>query len=148
MQNPFSQGNEMDQMCGGFKLSRTERFYAFGCCFLSGFVLSFLSTFSLGTGNIGMFATLYSIGNIVSLLATGFLIGFMKQFSKMFDPTRRTAAVVFWGLLILTFVSAFSLKITIITLVVCIGQYVALLWYSLSYIPFARDGVKAMVGFK
>ncbi|CAG8637894.1 11246_t:CDS:2, partial [Paraglomus occultum] len=49
-----------------FKLSRTQRLYAFG--------------------NITGFAVLYTLGNVVSLVSTGFLVGFKKQVKTMFAP--------------------------------------------------------------
>ena len=41
------------------------------------------------------FAFLYSFGNLVSLLATMFLMGPCKQFKNMFDEKRRTASIVY-----------------------------------------------------
>lgn len=45
-------------------------------------------------GNTTLFAILYSIGVIVSLVGTGFLIGFARQLRSMFDPVRLWATVV------------------------------------------------------
>lgn len=72
-------------MCGGFQLTRMQRFYAFGICFGVGTVLSFCSTFLLLTGNQAGFAVLYTIGNIIALIATGFLIGFIAQFKVILN---------------------------------------------------------------
>ncbi len=143
MRNPFAQENEMDSMCGGFQLTRMQRMYAFGFCFGIGFVFSILGTILLFSGQLGAFGVLYTLGNILSLISTGFLIGFVKQFKKMFDETRRIASGVFFVTIILTLVSAFMLKVGILTLIFCVIQYLALIWYSLSYIPFARDFVKS-----
>ena len=144
--NPFSQENEMDKMCGNYQLTRVQRLYAFGTLFAIGFVLSFLSTILLFSGALGAFAILYTLGNVISLVATGFLVGFVKQFTKMFDPNRRIASITFLVTMVLTLISAFVLKIGIITLLLCVVQYLALLWYSLSYIPFARDFIKSTFG--
>lgn len=135
-------------MCGDFQLTRMQRFYGFGICFSVGFLISFISTFLLFGGNMSGFAVLYTIGNIVSLVATGFLTGFLNQFRKMFDATRLTATIAFLTTLILTLVSAFAFQIAVLTLVFCVIQYFALMWYSLSYIPFARDAVKGLVGIR
>ncbi|OAJ44469.1 hypothetical protein BDEG_27694 [Batrachochytrium dendrobatidis JEL423] len=133
-------------MCGDFKLTRTQRFYGFGICFGVGFVISFLSTFALFTGGLGLFALFFTIGNVISLIGTGFLIGFMSQLKKMFDPSRWIATCVFLGSLALTLVFAFAVKIAVLTIICCVFQYLALLWYSISYIPFARDVVKSFFG--
>jgi hypothetical protein len=71
-------------MCGGFQLSRKQRLMGFGVLFVSGFFVSFLSTFLLISLKLTAFAVLYSIGNIMSLMATGFLIGFASQFKVIF----------------------------------------------------------------
>ena len=145
MQNPFAEQNQMDEMCGGFQLTRTQRFYAFGALFVVGFIVSFLSTFSLFSGRVADFAILFTLGNVISLTATGFLIGFTLQFKKMFEPGRRIATAAFLGTMVLTLTFGF-MKIGILALLCCIVQYLALLWYSISYIPFARDAVQKMVG--
>ncbi|ORY46518.1 SFT2-like protein, partial [Rhizoclosmatium globosum] len=89
---------------------------------------------------------LYTFGNIVSLVSTGFLVGFIKQFQKMFDSTRFVAALIFIGSLVATLIVAFTLKSVILTIICCIIQWLALLWYSASYIPFARDMIKSCLG--
>nr|KAJ3414993.1 hypothetical protein HK105_001625 [Polyrhizophydium stewartii] len=130
-------------MCGDFNLTRTQRFMGFGICFGIGFLISFLSTFALFTGNIGLFAFFYTLGNIISLIGTGFLTGFLSQLKKMFDQTRMVATIIFLGSIVLTFIFAFVVGIPLLTLISCIVQYLALMWYSISYIPFARDLVKS-----
>ncbi|KAJ3411809.1 hypothetical protein HDV05_001708 [Chytridiales sp. JEL 0842] len=143
-----------DDMCGGFQLTRTQRFYGFGICFVAGFVTSILkliivyhqSTLLLATGQIAGFAVLYTIGNIISLLSTGFLIGFFKQFKKMFDSTRLAASLIFLVTMVLTLVVALVVKSFILTIICCIVQFLALFWYSASYIPFMRDIIKNCFG--
>ncbi|KAI8617885.1 Got1/Sft2-like family-domain-containing protein [Chytriomyces sp. MP71] len=136
----------LEEMCGGMKLTATQRFYGFGICFGVGFLLSILSTLLLSTGNIGGFAVMYTFGNVVSVLSTGFLIGFLSQLKKMFDPSRLVAALIFIGSMIATLVVAFTLHSFILTLICCIVQWLALFWYSASYIPFARDLIKKCLG--
>ncbi|CAI2167769.1 15_t:CDS:2 [Funneliformis geosporum] len=67
------------------------------------------STLSLFTSNITGFAILYTIGNIISLMSTGFLVGFKKQIKTMFAPVRWFASLIFLGTLVLTLVVAFTL---------------------------------------
>ncbi|KAJ3264001.1 hypothetical protein HDU77_009520 [Chytriomyces hyalinus] len=136
----------LDEMCGGFKLTATQRFYGFGICFGVGFLLSILSTLLLTTGNLTGFAVLYTFGNVTSVVSTGFLIGFASQLKKMFDSSRFAAALIFIGSMVATLVVAFTLKSFILTLICCIVQWLALFWYSASYIPFARDMIKKCVG--
>ncbi|KAH6574998.1 hypothetical protein BASA50_010665 [Batrachochytrium salamandrivorans] len=149
MQLPFpnvtggNSGDDMEKMCGDFNLTRTQRFYGFGICFGVGFLISFFSTFALFSGGLALFALFFTFGNVVSLIGTGFLIGFVSQFKKMFDASRWVATCIFLASLALTLVFAFVVKIAFLTLILCVFQYLALLWYSISYIPFARDVVKS-----
>ena len=68
----------LEEMGFSCNLTRTQRFYGFGICFGVGTLLSLFSLFMLA--NPTGFAVLYSFGNIVALMATGFLIGFAAQF--------------------------------------------------------------------
>ena len=106
------------------KANIQQRFYGFGICFGAGFLISFFSTFLLFSGSISAFAILYSLGNIISLTATGFLVGFLAQLKKMFDKSRVIAALVFLGSLIMTLISAFAFKSGILTLILCIVQVI------------------------
>ncbi|XP_062451711.1 vesicle transport protein SFT2B isoform X2 [Rhea pennata] len=89
-----------------------------------------------------LFAVFYTLGNIASLGSTAFLMGPMKQLKKMFEPTRLIATVVMLLCLLLTLCSAFWWHNAGLALLFCILQFFALAWYSISFIPFARDAVK------
>lgn len=106
------------------------------------------------------FVILYSLGNIVALCryhiskgefslchacSTMFLVGPMNQFKRMFDKVRIVAAIVYLSLIGLTLFFAFR-KRTTLALVCSIFQMLALLWYGLSYIPYARTLVKKCLG--
>ncbi|CAG8606298.1 1858_t:CDS:2 [Ambispora leptoticha] len=84
--------DESSPFDGLFKLSRMERLYAFGICL-----------------NLPGFAILYTLGNIISLLSTGFLVGFKKQAKTMFAPVRWIASTVFFASMVATLVVAFTL---------------------------------------
>ncbi|KAG8748138.1 hypothetical protein FRC10_008871 [Ceratobasidium sp. 414] len=122
-------------------LSRTQRLYGFVGCLAIGFVLSILGTCLLFLGALTSFALLYTIGIIVSLIGTGFLIGFLKQLKVMFKPVRVVATIVFFATIGLVFVGAFVLCIVFVII-----EYLAYTWYCLSYIPYARTAVKNLVG--
>ncbi|XP_070799900.1 vesicle transport protein SFT2B isoform X2 [Pituophis catenifer annectens] len=113
-------------------LSWSTRLKAFIACFIIGFLCSFLGSCLLWVPKKGviLFGVFYTLGNISSLGSTVFLMGPVKQLKRMFEPTRLIATILMlWhnkGL----------------TLLFCILQFFALAWYSISYIPFARDAVK------
>ena len=136
--------NDSDNLGNMFSLSYQNRMYAFIGCLVVGFIISFLSTLCLGVGLIGLFGVLFSIGNLLSLFSTGFLIGFKRQLSGMFAKTRMIATTVYLLCLVMTIVSAVALKSEPLVFLFIILQYLALIWYSLSYIPYARDAVTRM----
>jgi len=127
-------------------LSRTTRLYGFIGCLIGGFVLSLLGTVVLVSGMTLLFAVLYILGTIVSLVGTGFLIGFLKQVKLMFKPIRIIASIVLLASIGLVFVGAFVLRNGILCLIFVFIEYLAYTWYTLSYIPYARAAVSKAVG--
>ena len=121
------------------------RFWGFIICFCLGMVISLLtSILFVAKEASAKFAVLYTVGIIISLLASFFLFGPMRQLKSMFKKTRVVATIMLIGVLIFTLVFAFALydeekgghKIIILILVIL--EYIALFWYTLSYIPFGR----------
>jgi len=129
------------------KLSKTTRLYGFAGCFIAGFVLSLLGTIFLTFGALISFSIFYVLGTVISLIGTGFIIGFFRQLKLMFKPVRVVAAVILIGSIAMVLVGAFVLRIAILCLVLVFVEFLAYTWYTLSYIPYARDAVKKMVGF-
>ncbi|KAF9532341.1 SFT2-domain-containing protein [Crepidotus variabilis] len=128
-------------------LSRTTRLYGFAGCFIAGFVLSLLGTIFLTFGGLIMFAIFYALGTVVSLVGTGFLIGFFNQLKMMFKPIRVVATVILIASIGLVFVGAFVLNNGVLCLIFVFVEFLAYTWYTLSYIPYARTGIKRMIGF-
>jgi len=127
-------------------LTRTQRLYGFVGCLAIGLILSILGSSWLFLGNIGSFAVFHAMGTVISLVGTGFLIGFYSQLKLMFKPVRVVATVVFLASIGLIFVGAFVLRNEILCLVFVIIEYLAYTWYTLSYIPYARTAVLKVIG--
>ncbi|XP_049737272.1 vesicle transport protein SFT2B [Elephas maximus indicus] len=125
-------------------LSWGTRIKGFIACFAVGILCSLLGTLLLWVPKKGLvlFIVFYTFGNIASLGSTIFLMGPMKQLKRMFEPTRLIATVVMLLCLVLTLCSAFWWRNKGLALIFCILQSLAMTWYSLSFIPFARDAVK------
>ncbi|CAF0968619.1 unnamed protein product [Adineta ricciae] len=123
-------------------LSWDTRIKAFGICLLVAVLLGIGSViiYFLG-GNLTGFAVLYTFAVIAGVASTIFLMGPMNQLKKMFDPSRLIATLVFIGSVIMTLVSALALKIGVLVLIFVIIQFLALAWYTISYIPFAREAI-------
>eukprot|EP01122_Echinamoeba_exundans_P009823 TRINITY_DN3538_c0_g2_i1.p3 TRINITY_DN3538_c0_g2~~TRINITY_DN3538_c0_g2_i1.p3 ORF type:complete len:146 (-),score=20.15 TRINITY_DN3538_c0_g2_i1:76-513(-) len=118
-------------------LSWTQRLWGFVICFALGFVCSFIGTFFI-TINLALFAVLYTLGNVFSLASTGFLVGPIRQLKSMFDPTRMITTIVFLAAMALTLTAALWWQNVGLVILFVIIQWLALIWYSLSYIPYAR----------
>jgi hypothetical protein len=85
------------------------------------------------------FAFFYTCGSLFCVGSTGFLVGFQRQMQVMTQSNRAQAAAVYFGCVLLTLVAALVWKSSLISLVAAGAQLVAVLWYALSFIPFARQ---------
>jgi len=123
-----------------------QRLYGFVGCLVIGFILSIVGSILLFVGALWSFAVLFTLGIIVSLAGTGFLVGFVKQLKMMFAPVRVVATIIFLGSIGLVFVGAFVLNNDLLCIIFVVVEYLAFTWYSLSYIPYARTAVKKLFG--
>ncbi|XP_035664509.1 vesicle transport protein SFT2A-like [Branchiostoma floridae] len=131
------------QIADGSTLSWSTRIKGFAICFILGVVFSFLGTFLLFTKNgLTVFAVCYTFGNLLALGSTCFLMGPINQLKRMFKETRIIATIVVLICLALTLCAVFWWNNKGLAILFCILQFLAMTWYSLSYIPFARDAVK------
>lgn len=129
--------------CGGMcTLSWKERLIGFGVCVAIGIACSILGVVFCFFGNYTGFAIWYTLGSLTSLASTLFLRGPLAQLKSMFKGTRIIATVVLIISLALTLMAALWWNNGMLALIFCLVQFVAFAWYSLSYIPFARDAVK------
>ncbi|GFY43786.1 vesicle transport protein SFT2A [Trichonephila inaurata madagascariensis] len=132
----------MHQMVDASTLSWSTRIKGFIICFVLGFVFSILGSacIALPRGMI-LFGIFYSLGNITALCSTMFLMGPLNQLQKMFAPTRVLATIAVLGFLVLTLCAGFWWKKIGLVIIFCILQFLAMTWYSISYIPYARNAV-------
>ncbi|OWY98986.1 Vesicle transport protein [Phytophthora megakarya] len=139
--SPSSNGNYW--LCPS--LSYQERIIGCITCFLLGFLLSLGSTFRLAKlvhGNPAPFAIAYTIGNILSICCTTFFVGPWKQIQTMFHSKRRYSAVVYVVFMFLTLLLCFNHHIhhrLLLVLLSVLVQFMALVWYTLSYVPYGRS---------
>ena len=139
-----------DPCCASFcpKLTYKQRIIGFAICAGFGWILSFVGAIMLlGSGinqdSIRVFILLYVMGNIIALIATGFLISPKAQCIKMWAETRRYATAFYLLMLAVVFVLAI-LKMNIwLILGALFIEICAAIWYSASFIPFGR---KIIVG--
>jgi len=126
-------------------LSWSTRIKGFIACFVAGILISLLGSFFLFFARYSTFAVLYSLGSIVSLASTMFLMGPVNQIKKMCAPTRIIATFVMLLSLFLTLWCVFYWEKKGLAMIFVVIQFLAMTWYSISYIPYARDAVKKML---
>lgn len=69
---------------------------------------------------------------------TFFLSGLRNSLKKMAEPSRLIASIVYFLMIGLTLFAGLSLRSPPIAIFCIIGQYLAMFWYSITYIPYAR----------
>eukprot|EP00164_Ancoracysta_twista_P002596 GFYU01003452.1.p1 GENE.GFYU01003452.1~~GFYU01003452.1.p1 ORF type:complete len:161 (+),score=37.34 GFYU01003452.1:142-624(+) len=131
----------MDDVGDNCSMSRKNRMYGFAICFGCGALCSLLSCLFLPAILIhpGRFAVTYTLGNLLSLGSTAFIIGPMRQLKNMFSKTRLIASIVYLVTMIATLVCAFQGVSPILIIFLILIQLCALAWYVASYIPYARQ---------
>ncbi|KAH9713016.1 Vesicle transport protein [Citrus sinensis] len=91
------------------------------------------------------FGITFTFGNLLSLGSTAFLIGPKRQVTMMLDPARIYATAIYLASMIIALFSALYVHNKLLTLLALILEFGALIWYSLSYIPFARSMVSKIM---
>lgn len=120
-------------------LTWTQRIQGF-CFFMAVALFSTLmSWFALGMGNYWKYSALSVLGSFLSMLSTIVLMGPSAQLAYMFDEYRFTATTLYLGSMFLSFFVAIIFKSVVLCLLCGVLQYTALVWYSLSYVPYGRE---------
>eukprot|EP00164_Ancoracysta_twista_P013183 GFYU01020962.1.p1 GENE.GFYU01020962.1~~GFYU01020962.1.p1 ORF type:complete len:155 (-),score=11.64 GFYU01020962.1:134-598(-) len=138
--NPFGDEDAQNEICPS--LSYEHRLYGFAGCLCLGIFMSILSWISIFQRNFTMFGILFTISNCVTIGSSMFLAGPTSQIKRMFSENRMIATGVYIVAMVLTLVAALVVQSGLLVIVCCIVQYLAMIWYALSYIPFARSMVK------
>eukprot|EP00735_Rhodelphis_limneticus_P001198 TRINITY_DN1176_c0_g1::TRINITY_DN1176_c0_g1_i1::g.17206::m.17206 TRINITY_DN1176_c0_g1::TRINITY_DN1176_c0_g1_i1::g.17206 ORF type:complete len:200 (+),score=25.08,sp/Q8VD57/SFT2B_MOUSE/42.66/3e-28,Got1/PF04178.7/3.8e-30,FtsX/PF02687.16/0.32,FtsX/PF02687.16/2.3e+02,DUF3487/PF11990.3/60,DUF3487/PF11990.3/36 TRINITY_DN1176_c0_g1_i1:68-601(+) len=119
------------------------RLYGFAFCFALGWVMTIVASFQVTKINDdpAPFALCYTLGNLLSLMSTMFLQGPLRQCQNMFHQKRVIATCIYLFTMVGTLAVAFATRNAILTLLMVMIQFIALLWYCLSYIPYGREAV-------
>ena len=128
------------------QLSPKERFLAFIVFNALGYALQLGSTArlfgSISSGEVGAFARVYSLGNVLSLIGVMFLVGFKEHLAQIAQRERRCSSIVFFGsmagclLLPLALRGTAGNALTAACVVVQMGSY---WYYLLSYVPWGQQ---------
>ncbi|KAK9950355.1 hypothetical protein M0R45_005849 [Rubus argutus] len=138
------QDSFMDEFNRNCTLSTKQRFYGFAICLAAGLTCTLLSM--LVFFHPIKFAITFTLGNLLSLGSTAFLIGPKRQVTMMLDPVRIYATAIYLASIIIALFCALYAHNKILTLLAIILEFGALIGkYSLSYIPFARSMVSKIM---
>jgi len=124
--------------CG---LSTKQRVIGFVFCFVLGSIFSMISTMyvPLIALSPSKFAIPYTIGNLLSIGSTGFLVGPWRQIKSMFEPKRIAASGIYLLSMVGTLVFALYFHWGLPTIACVIVQFCSFFWYASSYIPFGQE---------
>ncbi|RGB25819.1 Got1/Sft2-like family-domain-containing protein [Rhizophagus diaphanus] len=120
-----------------FTLTRWQRFVGFGVCMAAGvlcFLIAFL-TLPLLALKPRKFAVTYTMGSVLVLMSFALLHGPIAHLKHIFSRERIPFTVAYLGSMIGTLYSAIGLRSTLLTLLFSIIQVIALIWYTISYLP-------------
>ncbi|KAI4307122.1 hypothetical protein L6164_030341 [Bauhinia variegata] len=134
----FEEGSD-----GFCSLSPMQRIYGFAACLIAGLVCMLLSLIVFAKPI--KFAVLFTFGNLLAVGSTGFLLGPGQQIQMMFDPVRVYATAIYLGCVVIALICALWIHSKVLTIVAIVCEICALIWYSLSYIPFARRMVSELM---
>eukprot|EP01096_Ripella_sp_DP13-Kostka_P016635 TRINITY_DN8166_c0_g1_i1.p1 TRINITY_DN8166_c0_g1~~TRINITY_DN8166_c0_g1_i1.p1 ORF type:complete len:176 (-),score=60.88 TRINITY_DN8166_c0_g1_i1:38-520(-) len=124
-----------------FQMSWTTRMILVGVFMLLGLLCCTIAVYSVFMPRT--FAKWYSMGSVLIMSSTFFLLGPMRQLKTMFDSTRAPSSIVYILSIIGTLYSALILKWIGLTMLCVLIQVGAMIWYALSYIPFAHSMIKS-----
>lgn len=133
-------GNLASSLSEATKVSRATRYTAAATFLGVGLLFGSLSSLFVVVSP-RKFASLYTLSNLCGLAATLFVVGPGKQCARMAEPQRAVASLVYLSSAVLTLVAALELRSLILTLAFALVQFLALIWYVLSYVPYARTMV-------
>ena len=110
-------------------LSRTNRLIGFATCLAMGFFFNFLAV-SVFLVIPRKFAIAFTLGNMMSIGSTMFLMGPWAQIKKMCSPERAPATTVYFVSMFCTLYCALALRSFILTIPCVIIQLCALIYYG------------------
>ncbi|MED6196147.1 hypothetical protein PIB30_044647 [Stylosanthes scabra] len=133
-------GEDSGGLCS---LSPTQRIYGFAACLIAGLACMLLSMIVFAKPI--KFALLFTFGNVLAVGSTAFLLGPAQQLGMMFDTVRVFATTMYVGCVVIALICALWIHSKLLTIIAIIIEIGAHIWYSLSYIPFARRMVSELM---
>jgi len=149
MTEPSVQQDLYDEVNQVLNMPYWQRVLACGLCFAAGAAMLIFSSLLLPLIVLKpeKFALTFTLGNLLCVGSTCFLVGPSAQFEAMFHPVRASAAFVYFGAMVSTLFCALFAKHGkyLLVLTSLLVELVALAWYALSYIPYGRALISTIV---
>ncbi|KAN0019179.1 hypothetical protein ACTFIU_002381 [Dictyostelium citrinum] len=119
-------------------LTYFQRLTGFIICLVIGLIFLGMSTMVLFIPR--QFAKFYSLGSLSIIIGLIILVGVKKQIANIMSSRERLySTILYIGSIFATIYFALSLQSTILTLIFVVIQFITVIWYSLSYIPFGQS---------
>ncbi|CAJ1015990.1 conserved hypothetical protein [Leishmania braziliensis MHOM/BR/75/M2904] len=93
------------------------------------------------------FSFFMTCGNIFCLCSIMFLAGCAQQLRTMFEANRFEAACLYVISVFMTLLSALWLQSRLLCILFAVAQLASILWYALSFIPYARQTLKVALSY-
>ena len=122
-------------------LSMRTRIYAFGICLCFGILLDLLASGALKSAEDGHFLKFtipYTLGTILCISGSFFLMGPKRQFKKAFAPERRITSIILVLSILACLIVGFFTTSFALLLVLVIIQLCAYVWYSIIMFPCGK----------
>ncbi|KAI6241469.1 Vesicle transport protein [Aphelenchoides fujianensis] len=123
-------------------LSYETRIYCFCGCLILSLLTSVLGSPFMFVGKYAEFAVLTSLGSIISIGGTFFLSGPHEAAAR----DRLAATLLYLLMIAFTLIAGLRLRNPILAIVCVVGQYVCMIWYSLTFIPYANHLISKCLG--
>ncbi|VVT58638.1 uncharacterized protein SAPINGB_P006309 [Magnusiomyces paraingens] len=127
-----------------FNLSYWDRLLIFGICLLGAVACFALCFFIMPVLALKprKFGVLWSLGSLLFMISFGVLQGPISYLRHLTSPARLPFTVTYFGSIIATLVFSLGLKSTILTILACVCQIIAAIWYAVSYFPMGTQSLK------
>lgn len=127
-----------------FNLSYWDRLLIFGICLVGAVACFALCFFILPVLALKprKFGVLWSLGSLLFVISFGVLQGPLSYIMHLLSPQRLPFTITYFGSIIATLVFSLGMKSTILTILACVLQIVAAIWYAVSYFPMGTQSLK------
>ena len=136
----LSADNIDEALCETCGMSRMQRYMTCTGLFVTGWIISWLAFINLT--NPSTFAILYTFGNLMAIISSFFLSGPCNQIKNMVKPVRIIATCVYLTMMGLTLFVAFKGYSAGIVFLCAFIQFLAMIWYIITYIPYGQTLLK------